>query len=68
VRTSASDNLVVREGIALYDQGKYDEAMLRFDQILKSSPNNSGAMYEKAQTLDKLRQFQMAIDLAAKGT
>ena len=68
VSSTPAESPVMREGIALFDQGKYAEAMVRYDQILKGSPNNTGAMYEKAQTLDKLRQFQMAIDLAAKGT
>ena len=68
VPTSAANNPVMREGIALYDQGKFDEAILRFDQILKANPNNTGAMLELAQTYEKKNQHQMAIDLAARGT
>jgi tetratricopeptide (TPR) repeat protein len=59
---------VMREGIALYDQGKYDDALVRYEQILKANPNSTGAMYEIAMTYQQKRQFQMAIDLAAKGT
>jgi len=68
VRTTPAENPVMREGIALYDQGKIDEAMTRFDQILKASPNNTGAMLEMAQSYHQKHQYQMAMDLAAKGT
>ena len=59
---------VLREGIALYDQGKYDEALARFDQVLKGNPDNVVAIYEMAQTLSQKKEYQKAIDLAAKGT
>jgi len=68
VFTTPAENPVVREGIALFDQGKCDEAMTRLDPILKSSPNNTVAMFVMAQCYQQKRQYQMAIDLAAKGT
>jgi Tfp pilus assembly protein PilF len=66
--TSAADNPVMREGVALYDQGKFDEALTRFEPILKANPNNTGAMLELSQTYFQKHQYQSAIDLAAKGT
>src|SRR5262245_32515545 len=63
-----TESPVLREGIALYDQGKFDEAMARYEQVLKSNPENVVAMYEMAQTLQQKKEFQKAIDLAAKGT
>src|SRR5678810_974453 len=65
---SPAEAPVLREGIALYDQGKYDEAITRYEQVLKQNPDSTGAMYELAMTYGQKRQFQMAIDLAAKGT
>ena len=58
---------VLREAIALFDQQKYDEALDRFDRILKANPNNVTAIYETAQTYWRKREFQKAIDFAAMG-
>src|SRR5688572_17033558 len=63
-----AENPVIREGVALFDQGKYDEALARFDQILKANPDNVVAIYEMAQTLSRKNEPQKAIDLAARGT
>lgn len=59
---------ILREGIALFDQGKFDEALARFDQVLSGNPENVIAMYEKAQTLFKKNEPQKAIELAAIAT
>lgn len=44
-------NSLLKEGVALNDTGKYAEAIAKYDEILKSSPGNMTAMYEKAFTL-----------------
>ena len=59
---------VLREAVALYDQGKYDDALARYEQILKANPDNVPAIYEMAQTLYQKKEYQKAVDLAAKGT
>jgi tetratricopeptide (TPR) repeat protein len=66
-RITPAEEPVLREGIALYDQGKYDEAITRYEQVLKQNPDSTAAMYELAMSYQQKRQFQMAIDLAAKG-
>ncbi|HET9216305.1 MAG TPA: tetratricopeptide repeat protein [Terriglobia bacterium] len=63
-----AENPIIREGVALFDQGKYDEALARFDQILKANPDNVIAIYEMAKTLSRKNEPQKAIDLAARGT
>ena len=65
---TAAENPIIREGIALFDQGKFDEAISRFDRILKANPDNVIAIYEMAQTLSRKNEPQKAIDLAAKAT
>ena len=57
----------LREGIALYEQRKYDEAFAKFDAILTASPDNTMAMYEMALVHLARKEFQRAIDLAAQG-
>jgi len=59
---------VLREGIALFDQGKYDEAIDRFDRVLQTNPDNDTAMYESANAYWRKREYQKALDLAAKAT
>ena len=63
-----AENPILREGIALFDQGKFDEALARFDQVLKANPDSVVAMYQMAMTLSRKNEPQKAIDLAAKGT
>jgi tetratricopeptide (TPR) repeat protein len=63
-----AESPILREAIALYDQGKYDEALARYEQLLQANPENVAGMYEMAQTLQQKKEYQKAVDLAAKGT
>lgn len=58
----------LREGIALYEQGKLDEALGKFLDVLTFSPDNTFAMYEIAMVALAKKDYQRAIDMAAKGT
>ena len=62
------ENPVIREGIALFDQGKFDDALVRYEQILKANPDSTAAMYETAYTYEQKHEYQKAIDFAARGT
>jgi tetratricopeptide (TPR) repeat protein len=42
---------LLKEGTALHDARKYDEAIAKYDAALKIDPNNSIVLYEKAFTL-----------------
>ena len=44
-------NALLKEGVALNDAGKYADAIAKYDEVLKSDPNNMTALYEKAFTL-----------------
>lgn len=43
-----SQKQVINEGIKLHDQKQYDEAIKRYEQVLKENPNNDEALYEMA--------------------
>ena len=58
---------ILRAGIALYDQGRYDEAITRFEEVLMANPDNVSAMYETALTYSKKGELQKAFDLAGRG-
>ncbi|WBO85483.1 tetratricopeptide repeat protein [Hymenobacter yonginensis] len=48
-QTTTSQELV-QQGVALHDQGKYDEAVLPYKEALKQDPANITARYELAMT------------------
>ena len=62
-----SEIAALRAGNALYDQGKFDDAILRYEEVLKSNPDNVYAMHELALTYDQKHDHQKAVDLALKG-
>jgi tetratricopeptide (TPR) repeat protein len=66
VPPTPAEGPILREGIALFDQQKYDEAIARFEAVLKNNPENVVALYELGQTYWRKREFQKAIDAAAK--
>jgi tetratricopeptide (TPR) repeat protein len=67
VASTPQEIVTLREGIALYEQRKYDEAFAKFDAVLTASPDNTMAMYEMALVHFARKEFQRAIDLAAQG-
>ncbi|TYZ10933.1 tetratricopeptide repeat protein [Hymenobacter lutimineralis] len=54
----ASAKTLVKEGIALYDQGNYQEAIRRYEQAIKLEPGNYTARYELAMTYNTLGQHK----------
>jgi tetratricopeptide (TPR) repeat protein len=63
--SSPEEIAILREGIALYEQRKYDEAYLKFDRVRQASPDNTTAIYEAALVHLARKEYQAAIDLAA---
>lgn len=48
--TSQADDLI-KQGELLHSQGKYDEAIAKFNEVLKADPENATANYELAFSL-----------------
>src|SRR5262245_50107199 len=63
-----AETTTLRLGIMLYDQRKYDEAIDRFEEVLKDNADNTVALYELALAYSGRKETQKAIDLAARGT
>ncbi|WP_210150612.1 tetratricopeptide repeat protein [Chryseobacterium scophthalmum] len=53
----------VNEGIILHDEGKYNEALDKYEEALKLDKNNLIAISEKAMTLEALKKYDEAIEL-----
>ncbi len=49
-QTTTPDSLI-KQGTVLHDQGRYDEAIAKYDQVLKIEPDYWKANYEKGFTL-----------------
>src|SRR6187401_1699337 len=58
----------LRAGIALYDKGQLDAAYTAFKTLLDKNPGNVAALYELALVHHARKEYQQAIDLAARGT
>ena len=53
---------LLRQGIELYDLGRYQEAIIMFDRALALFPNLSKAYYFKGIALYDLGKYEDAID------
>ena len=54
----------LRAGIALEQQGKFDEAIAQFKPLLEKNPDLAMAMYETALCLQAKKEYDKAIELA----
>lgn len=58
---------MIREGIQLHDAGKYDEAIHRYQLVLKDNPNCTLALYELAFSLIDKGEKDLALEIAQTG-
>lgn len=57
-------DIKVAEGIGFHDEGKYAEALIRYDEALILDKNNLKALAEKAMTYDAAKQYDKAIEVS----
>ena len=65
VATPAQKQLI-NEGIKLHDQKQYDEAIKKYEQVLKENPNNDEALYEMALSFYYKKDTNKTFELAYK--
>ena len=52
---------LIREGIALHDAGKYQEALEKYEKALQIDKKGSMAYYEMGYTYQEMKQYDLAI-------
>jgi len=57
----------VRAGIRLHDQGKFDEAIAIYEEVLKDSPDCLIALYEIANSYQGKKDYAKGLEYAMRG-
>ncbi len=60
VMVGQKERSFIREGIALYKEGKYAEANKKYDEALKINPTSVEAKFNKADALYQLKKYEDA--------
>jgi hypothetical protein len=68
VLPTGPENALLRSGIQFYERRDYDKALELFQQAATEFPTSMTAQYELALTYAARKDFQKAIDIAAKAT
>ena len=66
VPASQAEFDTLKSGVRFYERGDYTSALEVFQRLLERNPNNAQAMYELALTHMARKEYQKAIDIAAK--
>lgn len=65
--STEKQSALIKEGVALHDQGNYDAAISKYEEVLKENPNNVEALYEMSFSYSMKGDYRKALDVAYKG-
>ncbi|MDT4967444.1 MAG: hypothetical protein QOJ64_2181 [Acidobacteriota bacterium] len=65
--STAKQIALIDKGVALHDQGNYDAAISKYEEVLKENPNNVLALHEMAFSYSMKKDYRKALDTAYKG-
>jgi tetratricopeptide (TPR) repeat protein len=66
VEATASQRQLIEEGVKLHDAGKIDEAILKYEQVLKENPDCDLALYELAMSAFNKKDYTKALEAGYK--
>src|SRR4029079_15818020 len=66
--STAAETATIEAGIKLHDAGKFDEAIARYEEVLKLSPANMTALYELAFSFAANKEYEKSLAAATRGT
>lgn len=64
--SSETQEQLIKEGVALHDNGDYAGAISRYEQVLKENPNNILALYEMAYSYYAQKDYRKSIEVGHK--
>jgi tetratricopeptide (TPR) repeat protein len=64
--STPSQEILIKQGIALHDRGNYDGAIKYYEEVLTENPNNVLALYEMSFSYFQKRNFQKSLELGYK--
>ena len=65
--STAEQEAALRAGAALHDQGKYAEAIAKYEAVLKENPANATALYELAFSYAESGDHRRSLETARRG-
>jgi len=65
--SNSEQDSLINIGTSLHDQGKYDEAISTYQDVLKRNPSNTVALYELSYTLFAKKDYNGAIQYSTEG-
>jgi len=67
-RLNQEEQAIIDEGTALQDQGKYDQAIAKYKQVLDKNPNNVLVIYKMASSYFAAAKYDDCIKFATQGS
>src|SRR5262245_54656879 len=65
--STPAETATIETGIKLHDAGKYDEAIAKYEEVLKLSPANMTALYELAYSFAANKEYEKSLAAATRG-
>ena len=65
--STESQQQLIKEGVALHDEGDYDGAVSRYEQVLKENPADVRALYEMAYSYYAQKNYRKSIEVGYRG-
>jgi tetratricopeptide (TPR) repeat protein len=66
--STPAETATIEAGIKLHDEGKFDEAIGKYEEVLKLSPANMTALYELAFSFAANKEYEKSLAAATRGT
>jgi Tfp pilus assembly protein PilF len=67
-RLNQEEQAIIDEGTALHDQGKYDEAVAKYKQVLDKNPNSVLVIYKMASSYFAAAKYDDCLKFATQGS
>ena len=59
--STSAETATIEAGIKLHDAGKFEEAIARYEEVLKLSPANMTALYELAYSFAANKEYEKSL-------